>query len=150
MKISLRNKVEIDGVTKTVKEWQTELNFAFSNLRKKVSEGDCPAAVMLTGRSRQRNQKITATHDGEEKSLTVKEWASLLGVRPESIYQRKLQGMSWEEAVTKPFHKGKTPRLITAQWEGVEYSLSVKDWSKLTGIKTDVIKNRKKQTQVVC
>jgi DNA-directed RNA polymerase specialized sigma24 family protein len=95
-------------------------------------------------------KKVTAVHDGEEKALTFKEWAAIHGVHPDRIHQRIHQGMPRERAVTKPFdgHRGKfsglTKAIVTAQWEGEERTLSVKEWSEITGIAIGTIRFRVK------
>jgi len=133
----------IDGIEGTINEWAEKKGIPRGIIDSRIRRGATPEEA-ITKPYEPKAKKVTAVHDGIEKTHTFKEWGAILGVHPDQIYKRIYQGMPVEKAVTKPFcgQKGRNI-VITAKWEGEEHALSLKEWSEITGILVETMKFRK-------
>lgn len=112
---------------KVCDEWRTSKNFvdwAYANGYKEgltidridtngnYEPNNCRWVDMLTqANNTNRNHILTIGNE----THTIAEWARLKGINVASIYWRVKQGMSFEEAVTKPVRKGNYGRRICTE-----------------------------------
>lgn len=93
---------------------------------------DADIAVIKRGPVQRRPEK-TITHDG--KTLTVKQWASLLGITRHTIYQRICSGAPIERVLAKGETRGKRALLHTINGQ----SKTLREWAEHAGIKYDAL-----------
>jgi len=135
-----------DGELRTlnIDGWSNLTGLPRITINKRVSRGGMTyEEAVSTPLLRHRDKMITAVHDGETKSLLVKEWAELLGCLPCYIYNR-IANLGWtpEKAVTTPITRIVDRGIVTAEYNGKTYSLSVDDWLKKTGISRQTFNHR--------
>ena len=131
--------LSVDGTERTINEWSEITGIPSRAIEWRINRGLLPKEA-VTKPYNAKKQKVTAIYNGIEQTLTIPEWAVLHGVPPGNIYGRVHIGMSREEAVSKPFASPK--KIITAHWEGKEHTMSVKEWSALTGVMVRTIQSR--------
>ena len=132
----------IDGMTKTLLEWCNDYEVPLKTVSERLSYGwDIKDAITRPIRDIEAKYIITAMHDGEEKSLTINEWAVILNCCQTTILGRIAKnGWSPEKAVTTPVKP--RSRMISAMHDGELKTLNMDSWSKLTGVPLRMIQKR--------
>lgn len=132
-----------DGEEKslTIPGWAEILKCDPSAIKARISIlGWTPEKAVTTPTMPRR--MITAMHDGELKTLHIKEWAKLLGISRIAIEKRvSRDGMTYEEAVSRPRDERKG-KIITAEHDGEMKSLTKKEWAELLGSTPETIHHR--------
>jgi hypothetical protein len=101
-----------NGRSLPIHQWAKELGINKSTLNSRLRSGcSFEKAVTFDGRAQ------LYEHNG--RKMTLRDWAQELGTTPRNIRRRiKKCGMSFEEAITKPFYKpGKYARNTVKQHE---------------------------------
>jgi len=133
-----------DGEEKslTIPEWSKILKCDQSVIRIRISKLGWSPEKAVTTPVKPRSRMITAMHDGELKTLHIKEWAKLLGISRIGIEKRvSRDGMTYEEAVSTPKREN-TGKIITALHDGEMKSLTKKEWAELLGSTPETIHHR--------
>lgn len=92
-----------------------------------------------TRQEQQRNRRVNhnVTINGETHCLT--EWAEIKGISVRTLFKR-IHGLGWSEerAITEPICRHRSNKIITVG----EQSMSVSEWSKVTGIPESTLRSR--------
>ena len=106
---STNRLVEINGVTKNISEWATELGINYQSVHARLRYGWDIVAALTTKANPAGKSFVEGTlveFRGEFK--TVKAWAETYGLKTDTVRQRLRKGFSIEQALLTPITRVKT------------------------------------------
>lgn len=131
---STNHLITYQGKTMNVTEWAEETGIPAKTLYDRLSYNWTLDAVF----SKPVKQCNLDYYDYEGSSHTLSEWAQLKNISYDVLYHRILkQGMSIEEALTKPVGRGKVE--LNGRWD------TIANFAKEYGISIETVRGRMKQ-----
>lgn len=95
---------------------------------------------------------LTAEYEGEVLTKSIMEWSRIVGICSATIrtrYRSRQMGKRdlTDQEIVFGVRDKLEPTYLTATWNGKERTLTIVEWSRLTGIGDGSIRNRLKQRE---